>query len=101
MINMSDYLQIVLTACFVVAVFVLTRFMVTWRLRRAVTSILNDLEAQGAIDEGSAAALPCSKPNTLRLVIRDYHSRALQYMVSEGVVGLTPSGKYYLRIRSE
>ena len=97
---MSEALRIFLGLCLLAAVFVLTRYIVTWRFRRAADSIISDLQAKGALDASSAIALSYAKSGLIRIGMRDYYSKAMEYMVSEGVLGLTDSGKYYLRIES-
>ena len=85
--------------CFLVVVFILTRYLVVWKLRRASESIIKRLESKGALDELTAVVLVDSKPNFLRIGMRDYDSKALEYMVAEGVVGKTAGGKYYLLVK--
>jgi hypothetical protein len=93
---MPESVQILIAFCFLVVVFILTRYIVVWKLRRASESIVRRLEAKGAFDEGTAVHLIDSKPNLLRFGLRDYDSKALEYMVAQGVVGKTTDGKYYL-----
>jgi hypothetical protein len=85
---------------FLAAVFALTRVGIAWKLRRAAGSIIKELESKGAVDVITAADLPYSKPNLLRIGMRDYHYKALEYLVNEGAIGKTGGGKYYLRIRT-
>jgi hypothetical protein len=92
---MPESAQIFIGVCLLIVVFILTRYMVYRKLRRAAESIIGLLESRGAVDEGSAIELPNPKPNFLRIV-RDYDSKALGYMVAQGVVGKTADGKYYL-----
>ncbi len=95
---MSETIQIVIGVFFLITVFILTRLGIAWKLRRAAGSIVKELESKGAIDVITAAELPYSKPNILRIGMRDYHYKALEYLVNEGAVGKTGSGKYYLCI---
>lgn len=81
-----------------VGVFVLTRYIIGWKFKRVSMAIIRELEERGARDPLSAAELPYSKPNLLRIGLRDYHSKALEYMVAEGVVARTQAGKYFLLI---
>lgn len=96
---MSEAFQIILGGFFLVAVFVLTRYLIAWKFQRASLSIIRELEAKGAVDPLSAVALPYREPHLLRVGLRDYHSRSLEYMVRQGAIGKTETGKYYLRIR--
>lgn len=97
---MSETVQIVIGIVFLIAVFILTRVGIAWKLRKAAGSIIKELESKDAVDVITAVELPYSKPNLLRIGMRDYHYKALEYLVNEGAVGKTGSGKYYLRIRT-
>ncbi len=44
----------------------------------------------------TAVHLPYAKPSVIRLGTRDYHSKALEYLINDGVVAKTGEGKYYL-----
>lgn len=96
---MSETLQIVLGVCVLVAVFVLTRYIVARKFQRASWSIVRQLEAKGAMDPASAVDLPYRAPSMLRIGLRDYYGKSLDYMVREGIIGKTETGRYYLRIR--
>jgi len=94
---MSEPVQIVLSLLILVGVFVITRYIVALRMKRASGLIIRDLEKQRAFDPVTAVDLPYTKQDLLRIGMRNYHAKAVQYMVSEGVVGKTQGGKYYLR----
>jgi hypothetical protein len=96
---MPESVQILIAFCFLVVVFILTRYIVVWKLRRASESIVRRLEAKGAFDESAAVQLVDPKPIFLRFGMRDYDSKALEYMVAEGVVAKTAAGKYYLLVK--
>ena len=96
---MSDTLQIIVAAIALVAVFVLTRIGIMRKMVRAAGRIMEELESKGALDEGSAVVLAYSKPRLIRLGTRDYLSKALDYLVTDGIVGKTAEGRYYLRVR--
>ncbi|MEW6531113.1 MAG: hypothetical protein AB1473_09775 [Thermodesulfobacteriota bacterium] len=96
---MPEYLQILLSFCFLVAAFVLSRYIVTWKLKRSAKFIIDDLEAKGAVDPITAVDLSYAKPSLLRIGMRDYHSKALESMVNEGVITRTSAGKYFLQTR--
>lgn len=94
---MNETTQIILGLVFLAAVYVLTRFGIAWRMKRACTVIVNDLERQGAIDPDSAVDLPYAKPSYLKIGMRDYRPKALESLVQGGVVGMTGDGKYFLK----
>ena len=94
---MSEPVQIAIGFLFLIGVFVLTRYIVAWQMKRATAAIISDLERQAALDPFTAVDLPYAKPNPMRIGMRNYHVKAVEYMVSEGVVGKTGNGRYYLR----
>jgi hypothetical protein len=95
---MTESVQIVLGLVALIGVFVLTRFGVAWQVKRASGYIIGDLQKQGAVDPLTAVELPYTKQNLLRIGMRNYYARAIEFMVSEGAVGKTGSGKYYLQV---
>lgn len=96
---MSETTQIILGIIFLAAVFVLTRYGVAWRIRRACGAILKDLEGRRALDPDSATELPYAKTSLLRIGMRDYRPRALDSLVQDGFVGRTADGRYFLKKR--
>jgi hypothetical protein len=94
---MSESLQIVLGLAFVLFAFVVSRFVIAWQLQRASRSIIRDLQSGQARDPLSALDLPYAKPDYLRIGMRDYRRKALEYMINDGVVAKTESGRYYLK----
>jgi hypothetical protein len=95
---MSESVQIGLGLVALIGVFVLTRFGVAWQVKRASGFILGDLEKQGALGPVTAVELPYTKHDPWRIGMRNYYAKAIEFMVSEGVVGKTGSGKYYLQV---
>lgn len=96
---MSDTVQIILGLIFLIGAFIISRIGVSWKMARTTQAIIRDLESQEALDILTAVELPYAKPSLLRLGMRDYHSKALEYLVNDGTVGKTGSGKYYLNVR--
>jgi len=96
---MTDAAQVAVALICLVAVFVVTRYIVTWRFRNAAVSIIHQLETAGAVSEGTAIDLPYGKVNFLKLGMRDYRHKALEYMTAEGVIGRSQDGKYFLKIK--
>ncbi len=94
---MSEPVQIAVGFLFLIGVFILTRYIVVWQMKRAAGTILKDLETQAAVDPFTAVDLPYTRLNPLRIGMRNYHAKAIEYMLSEGVVGKTGTGRYYLR----
>jgi hypothetical protein len=96
---MSETVQIILGLLILASIFVLTRYVVAWQIKRATGRIIEDLQKQEAVDPITAVDLPYAKQNPLRIGMRNYDAKAMESMVSEGVVGKTGSGKYYLRVQ--
>lgn len=96
---MSETGEIVFALCLLIVVYVLTRKFHMWRIKNTYTSIIKDLEKKEALAPSSAVELPYSQTPLWRLGTRDYRPKALQYLVSSQVVGITDSGKYYLQKR--
>jgi len=97
---MSENVQIVLGLLVLAGIFVLTRYVVAWQIKRATGAIIRDLQRHEAVDPITAVDLPYTKQNPLRIGMRNYYAKAIEYMVNEGVAGKTGSGKYYLQVRS-
>lgn len=96
---MSDVIQIIAGVFFLILVFILTRYGMAWRIRRACMFILRDLENREALDPDSAVELLYAKRDFLRIGLRDFRPKALQDMVQGGLIGMTAEGKYYLKRR--
>ena len=96
---MNDVGQIAVGLVLLVAVFIATRYIVAIRLQNAARSIIDDLEERAAFEESTAAELAYSRGTILRIGMRDYRRKALEYMVAEGVIGCNADGKYYLKVR--
>jgi hypothetical protein len=98
--TMSEPFQIVLGLLSLAGIFVLTRYLVGWQVKRATGQIIGDLQRQEAVDPITAVDLPYAKQNPLRIGMRNYYAKAMEFMVNEGVVGKTGSGKFYLRVQA-
>jgi hypothetical protein len=96
----SETGEIVFALCLLIVVYVLTRKFHMWRIKNTYMSIIKDLENKKALDPPSAVELPYSQTPLWRLGTRDYRPKALQYLISSRVVGMTDSGKYYLKNRN-
>ena len=96
---MADAMQITVGILFLILVFILTRYGITWRIKRAGRGIVNDLERLGAQGPGSAVELPYMKQQLIKIGMRDFKPTAMQSLVEAGIVGMTGSGKYYLKMK--
>ncbi len=96
---MGEAMQITLGLLFLILVFILTRYGITWRIKRAGSRIINDLERLGAQSPDSAVELPYMKKQLIKIGMRDFKPTAMQSLVEGGIVGMTASGKYYLKMK--
>jgi len=96
---MADAMQITLGILFLILVFILTRYGITWRIKRAGRRIINDLERLGALTSESSVELPYMKQHLIKIGMRDFRPTAMQSLVEAGIVGMTGSGKYYLKMK--
>ena len=96
---MGDAMQITLGILFLILVFILTRYGITWRIKRAGRRIINDLERLGARSPDSAVELPYMKKQLLHIGMRDFRPTAMQSLIEGGIAGMTASGKYYLKMK--
>ena len=94
---MDERIQIALVVSGLLCVVWISRKVTMWRIKRTYLGIMSDLEKRGAIDFRSAVALPYAKQSILKIGVKDYRPRALEFLVSNGVVGETGDGKYYLK----
>lgn len=96
---MSESTQIIVGVILLIGVYMLTRRVHAWQMRRAYTNVIKDLEQKEAFDHSSAVELPYAKVGLFRMGTRDYRPKAVQYMTQTGVAVMTADGKYYLRER--
>jgi hypothetical protein len=96
---MADAMQITLGILLLILVFIVTRYGITWRIKRAGRRIINDLERLGAQSPESAVELPYLKQHLLRIGMRDFKPTAIQSLIEGGIVGMTGAGKYYLKMK--
>jgi len=94
---MSDTGRIILLICILIIVYVLTRKVHAWKIKRAYIYIIKDLEQQGAVDPSSAIELPYAKIGVFRFGMRDYRPKAIEYLIVSNIIGMTESGRYYLK----
>lgn len=96
---MSDAIQIISGILFLILVFILTRYGITWRIKKAGRRLINDLERLGAQSPDSAVELPYLKKQLFHIGMRDFKPTAMQSLIEGGIVGMTGAGKYYLKMK--
>jgi hypothetical protein len=84
-----------------VAVFMLSQLVAARRIQKACRIIVADLERLGAHDPISAVSLPYAGTRLLHLGLRDFRPKALQGLVSAGIVGTTGRGAYFIKNREQ
>jgi len=94
---MSETGRTIFAICILIVVYILTRKFHAWRMRQTYVLIIRDLEQNGAVDPSSAIELPYAKKAIFRIGMRDYRPKAMQYMIANSIIGMTDSGKYYLK----
>ena len=97
--KMDESIKTVIALIALVLVYLLSRKVHAWRMMRAYHRILRDLDGKGAVDEATAVDLPYAKMRIFRVGMRDYRPKAMAFLVSNQMVGMTGSGKYYLKER--
>ena len=97
---MADTGRILLLILILIIVYILTRRVHAWKLRRAYSYIINDLKQQGAIDLSSAIELPYANAGIFRFGVRDYRPKAIEYLILSNTIGRTETGRYYLKDKS-
>jgi len=96
---MSEAVQILVGMFFLILVFILTRYGITWRIKRAGRRIIGDLERLGALNPTSAVELPYMKQQFIKIGMRDFKPTAMQSLIEGGIVGMSGEGKYYLKMK--
>jgi hypothetical protein len=96
---MADAMQIALGILFLILVFIFTRYGMAWRIKRAGRRIIDDLERLGALSPESAVELPYLRQQLIKIGMRDFKPTAMQSLLEGGIVGMTGSGKYYLKMK--
>jgi hypothetical protein len=97
---MTEFIQITIGIIFLVAVFIITRIGIAYRIRSSANFIIQDLKKREAFDPGSATELPYAKANYFRIGLRDYRPKALESLIQGGIVARTEKGKFFLVNRS-
>ena len=96
---MSETGRIILLIFILVIVYILTRKVHAWKIKRAYIYIIKDLEQQKAVDPSSAIELPYAKIGVFRFGMRDYRPKAIEYLIVSNIIGRTENGRYYLKNR--
>lgn len=93
---MNDTVQIIVGIIFLALVYMLTRYITAKKLMTAARGIVTELEKREARDPDTAVVFSWSKPDWLRFGLRDYRPKALEGLMSAGVVARSEDGRFYL-----
>ncbi len=96
---MTETGKILFAIIFLVLVYIFTRKFHGWRMSRILAAIIEDLERKEAVDHSSAVRLPYAGVRAFRVGLRDYRPKAVEYLVSINLVGMTGDGRYYLKAK--
>jgi len=98
---MSETVQIIIGIILLVGVYILTQAVVGWRIKRAASGVVRDLDFKKAYTPESAIELPYAKSNLFRIGLRDFRPKSVAALVQAGVVAQTAAGKYFLTKRAK
>jgi hypothetical protein len=96
----TEFIQIIVGLLFLAVVYIITRYIIYWRIKRACAFTVKDLDRRNAFDEKSAVELHYAKSNRFRIGLRDFRPKVVEYLAGQGVIGITAEGRYYLKKRS-
>ena len=94
---MDERVQMALVVGGLLCALWISRKVTVWRIKRTYLMIMSDLESKGAVDADTAVVLPYAKESIFRVGMKDYRPKALEYLVSNNIVGMTSEGRYYLK----
>jgi len=93
---MPVYLQILLLAAAFVVFVAVAMYLTGLGLRRVCFKIIAELEKEGALKASRAIRLQDERQNFFRVGTGNLRPKALQLLMTDGLVEKTPEGKYYL-----
>ncbi|MGV8059454.1 MAG: hypothetical protein AB2L12_15750 [Smithellaceae bacterium] len=93
---MPVYLQILLLIAAFITFVLLALFTGGWGVRRMCFKIIAEMEESGAFTAGKAVKLQDERKNIFRVGTGNIRPKALNLLITDGLVIKTPNGKYYL-----
>jgi hypothetical protein len=94
---MNETLQIIIGIIVLIVVFMGTRLLMGLKIKKACQRIINDLEVNEALGPMKAVELPYAESKAFNIGLRNYHPKALSYLIQAGVVLRSSQGRYYLK----
>lgn len=91
---MATFFQLLLCLLIIILAYVISYFLVRWRLKRTCISIVNILHEKNSNNEHNAVELLDDR--FLKIGVKDYKPKALEILLSQEIIKKTSDGKYYL-----
>jgi hypothetical protein len=93
---MPEYMQHIIGIAILGVIYLITRKGIAIKMGKGAEQVIADLRSQDSTDIHSAVHLSYAKTDWHKFGLRDYRRKALQSLVTAGVVGKTSADKYYL-----
>lgn len=93
---MPVYLQILILAIVFIAIVVVFLYMGGLAVRKTCLKIIAEMEEARAFKEGRAIEIQNERKNFFRVGTKNIRPKALNLLISDGLVIRTNKGKYYL-----
>ena len=93
---MPVYLQIILLVAAFIAFVVLVIYMGGLAVQRTCLKIIAEMEEERAFKEARAVELQDERKNFFRVGVKNIRPKALNLLITDGLVIKTNNGKYYL-----
>lgn len=93
---MPLYLQILLLTAAFIIFFLLALFAGGWGVRQMCLRIIAEMEEERAFKASKAVKIQDERKNIFRVGTGNIRPKALNLLISDGLVVKTPNGRYYL-----
>ena len=93
---MPVYLQIILLVAALIVIVVIFLYMGGLAIQKTCLKIIAEMEEARAFKEGRAVEIQDERKNFFRVGTKNIRPKALNLLISDGLVIKTNNGKYYL-----
>ncbi len=93
---MPVYLQIILLVAALIVIIVIFLYMGGLAIQKTCLKIIAEMEEARAFKEGRAVEIQDERKNFFRVGTKNIRLKALNLLISDGLVIKTNNGKYYL-----
>jgi hypothetical protein len=93
---MPVYLQIILLVAALIVIVVIFLYMGGLAIQKTCLKIIAEMEEARAFKEGRAVEIQDERKNFFRVGVKNIRPKALNLLISDGLVIKTNNGKYYL-----